>query len=177
MILQIESDRFRPGYWKTQFDLRQEQHVGGDFCKSWHWICPLFHVKFTNIPSLMQTYVAFDNIVRVCGDVSGQAKITDLCHSSLSQQDISGSQVSVDTLQNKDTTAFNILWFMTNPLYNVSDEWSALSKCSLVLNFHIWICNTKPLTLIHELAGHSILLPQLIHFSTACSNMRFRSVY
>lgn len=57
---------------------------------------------------LVWTYVAFDYIVGVRGDVSGQAKITDLCYSSLSQQDISGSQVSVDTLKIKRTTTFNI---------------------------------------------------------------------
>lgn len=49
-------------------------------------------------------------------------------------------------------------------------------ECSLLWSFHTWICNTPPLTLTHELAGHRILPPQLIHFSTACSDMRFRSV-
>lgn len=50
--------------------------------------------------SLVQTYIAFDYIVGVHVDVSCQAKITDLCYSSLSQEDISCSQVSVDTLKN-----------------------------------------------------------------------------
>lgn len=54
--------------------------------------------------SLKKTYVAFDYIVGVLCDVSGQAKITNLSYSSLSQKDISGSQVSVDTLKNTYTT-------------------------------------------------------------------------
>lgn len=34
---------------------------------------------------LVQTYIAFDDIIRICGDVSGKAKITDFGHSSFSQ--------------------------------------------------------------------------------------------
>lgn len=30
------------------------------------------------------TYIAFDYVVRVCVDVPGQAKVTDLCDSALS---------------------------------------------------------------------------------------------
>lgn len=32
-----------------------------------------------------QTHVAFDDIIRICGDVTGEAEIADLCHSSFRQ--------------------------------------------------------------------------------------------
>ena len=54
-----------------------------------------------------QTYISFDYVVGVCGDVPGQAKITDLCHSSLCQEDIPCCQVSVDTLGEKCNATFN----------------------------------------------------------------------
>lgn len=47
----------------------------------------------------MQTYVAFHDVVGVRVDVSGEAEITDLCYPSLSQEDISGGQISVDALE------------------------------------------------------------------------------
>ena len=44
------------------------------------------------------THVSPEDVVGVGSDVSGQAKVTDLGNSTLSQQDVSGCQVSVDAL-------------------------------------------------------------------------------
>lgn len=51
--------------------------------------------------SLVQTYISFHHVVGVGGDVPGQAKITDLRQPSFSQEDISGSEVSVNTLTDR----------------------------------------------------------------------------
>lgn len=51
--------------------------------------------------SAAQTHVALDDVVAVRVDVSGQAEVADLCHSSLSQEDVPGSQISVDALTDR----------------------------------------------------------------------------
>lgn len=67
--------------------------------------------------SVEGTYVSFDHIVRVCGDVSGQTKVTDLCHSALGQEDIPGCQISVDALEQTNVCFLNnqtCMLYMTN---------------------------------------------------------------
>ena len=46
----------------------------------------------------MSTHVSFDHIIRIILDVSGETKITNLCDSTMSKEDISGCQVSMNTL-------------------------------------------------------------------------------
>lgn len=46
-------------------------------------------------------YIAFPDVVGVFVYVSGQAEVTDLHHFIVRKQNVSGCQVSVDTLQQK----------------------------------------------------------------------------
>lgn len=48
------------------------------------------------------TYIAFDNIVCIIHDVSGQAEITDLGHPSIGEEHIPCGQVSVNALDGTD---------------------------------------------------------------------------
>lgn len=45
-----------------------------------------------------QTDIAPKHVAGVSGDISSQAKVTDLCHPAVSQQNISGCKIPVDTL-------------------------------------------------------------------------------
>lgn len=48
-----------------------------------------------------QTYASFGDIVVVMHDVPGQPEVTDLHYLALREEDVPGSQVAVNTLQNK----------------------------------------------------------------------------
>lgn len=49
----------------------------------------------------LQTHISLADVVGVFVDVSGQTEVADLNHIVLGEQDVSGRQVSVDTLQSK----------------------------------------------------------------------------
>lgn len=96
-VLALQSRKLR-NRW---LNLIQQRHVEEGIL----WWPPLrvyhssSHISKCHTLKSSLTYISFDHIVGVGGDVPGQAEITDLCHSALSQQDVSGCQVSVDTLQ------------------------------------------------------------------------------
>lgn len=46
----------------------------------------------------LQTHISLADVVGVFVDVSGQTEVADLYHIVLGEQDVSGRQVSVDTL-------------------------------------------------------------------------------
>lgn len=50
----------------------------------------------------LETHISFADVVGVFVDVSGQAEVTNLDHIVLGEQDVSGRQVSVDTLRSKE---------------------------------------------------------------------------
>lgn len=50
------------------------------------------------------THASFGDVVVVMHDVSRQSKVTDLHYLALREQDVPGSQISVDTLQNEEAT-------------------------------------------------------------------------
>lgn len=49
------------------------------------------------------TYASFGDVVVVVHDVSGQSEVADLHDLALGEQDVPGSQVSVDTLRSEKT--------------------------------------------------------------------------
>lgn len=56
------------------------------------------HIIHMGTTAPLWTHVSFTDIVWVFVDVSRQAEVTDLHHLIVSQQNVPGSQVSVDTL-------------------------------------------------------------------------------
>ena len=55
------------------------------------------------------THISLADVVGVFVDISGEAKVTDLDHVVLWEQDVSGCQISVDTLQsNQDNSQSHI---------------------------------------------------------------------
>lgn len=59
----------------------------------------------------METYTPFGDVVVVMHDVSGQSEVADLHDLALRQKDIPGSQVPMNTLQNKKTCCSDLQCF------------------------------------------------------------------
>lgn len=61
---------------------------------------------------ILTTYIAFDYIVGVGSDVTGKSEVADLGHSTLCEENVSGCQVPVNTLnaqtKKKKQTHFNM---------------------------------------------------------------------
>lgn len=69
----------------------------------------IMNFQYSNLR--VHSYISFAHIVRIFVDVTCQTKVTDLHHITLRQEDVSGRQVSMDTLPPSD---------------NIQNQWSIL---------------------------------------------------
>lgn len=54
------------------------------------------------------SHISLDDVTVIVLDVSGQAKVTDLCHVMIRQQDVPRCNVSVDTLTNGTKSNYQV---------------------------------------------------------------------